>query len=196
MAPGFLPRVWWKRTYLLSCVKKLFSFQQKSHNFPVFFTKTRRYLLGISVLQSVDSRVFSAVWSSGRCLGNIALFHLFKFCVFLHSKVSIKVQLCDCVCIFNVSVHLFSSTGSIASKVFHEVLMDTCSELPSHCWPQDCGKKRKKDRVKSSQTEGKRSKPQRKDTPEEQVPPNLEQRQNLSLWLFHVITSFMAVTTW
>lgn len=60
----------------------------------------------------------------------------------------------------------FLPPGSIANKVFHEVLMDTCTDLTSHCWPQDSGKKRKKDGLKSSQTEGKRSKPQRKETPE------------------------------
>ncbi|XP_073337425.1 condensin-2 complex subunit D3 [Pagrus major] len=59
---------------------------------------------------------------------------------------------------------LLGIPGSIANKVFHEVLLDTCADLTSHCWPQDSGKKRKKDGLKSSQTEGKRSKPQRKDT--------------------------------
>lgn len=52
--------------------------------------------------------------------------------------------------------------GSIANKVSHEVLFEMCSDMTSHCWPQDSGKKRKKDGLKSSQTEGKRSKPQRK----------------------------------
>lgn len=55
--------------------------------------------------------------------------------------------------------------GSISNKVFHEVLLDTCLDLTRHCWPQDSEKKRKKD-LKSSQTEGKRSRPQRKDGPE------------------------------
>ncbi|XP_074532674.1 condensin-2 complex subunit D3 isoform X2 [Halichoeres trimaculatus] len=64
---------------------------------------------------------------------------------------------------------LLGIPGSIANKVFHEVLMDTCLELTSHCWPQDCGKKRKKDGLKSSQTDGKRAKPQRKDTSEGQM---------------------------
>lgn len=59
--------------------------------------------------------------------------------------------------------------GSIANRVFHEVLLDSCSDLTSHCWPQDSGKKRKKDVLKSSQTDGKRSKPQRKDTAEVQL---------------------------
>uniref|UniRef100_A0A3Q1H262 Condensin-2 complex subunit D3 n=1 Tax=Acanthochromis polyacanthus TaxID=80966 RepID=A0A3Q1H262_9TELE len=61
---------------------------------------------------------------------------------------------------------LLGIPGSIANKVFHEVLLDTCSDLTSHCWPQDSGKKRKKDSLKSSQADGKRSKPQRKDARE------------------------------
>uniref|UniRef100_A0A3B5A2Y2 Non-SMC condensin II complex subunit D3 n=1 Tax=Stegastes partitus TaxID=144197 RepID=A0A3B5A2Y2_9TELE len=64
---------------------------------------------------------------------------------------------------------LLGAPGSIANKVFHEILLDTCSDLTSHCWPQDSGKKRKKDSLKSSQTEGKRSKPQRKETPEMEI---------------------------
>ncbi|KAF3842385.1 hypothetical protein F7725_024336 [Dissostichus mawsoni] len=64
---------------------------------------------------------------------------------------------------------LLGIPGSIANKVFHEVLLDTCSDLTSHCWPQDSGKKRKKDGLKSSQAEGKRSKPQRKDNAEMDV---------------------------
>ncbi|XP_070772267.1 condensin-2 complex subunit D3 [Enoplosus armatus] len=64
---------------------------------------------------------------------------------------------------------LLGIPGSIANKVFHEVLLDTCSDLTSHCWPQNSGKKRKKDGLKSSQAEGKRFKPQRKDTPEMEV---------------------------
>uniref|UniRef100_A0AAQ5ZBT3 Condensin complex subunit 1 C-terminal domain-containing protein n=1 Tax=Amphiprion ocellaris TaxID=80972 RepID=A0AAQ5ZBT3_AMPOC len=58
---------------------------------------------------------------------------------------------------------LLGIPGSIANKVFHEVLLDTCSDLTSHCWPHDSGKKRKKDSLKSSQADDKRSKPQRKD---------------------------------
>lgn len=67
---------------------------------------------------------------------------------------------CECVWL---SLLLF--LGSISNKVFHEVLLDTCLDLTRHCWPQDSEKKRKKD-LKSSQTEGKRSRPQRKDSPE------------------------------
>uniref|UniRef100_A0A3Q4HSH9 Non-SMC condensin II complex, subunit D3 n=1 Tax=Neolamprologus brichardi TaxID=32507 RepID=A0A3Q4HSH9_NEOBR len=67
---------------------------------------------------------------------------------------------CECVWL---SLLLFP--GSISNKVFHEVLLDTCLDLTRHCWPQDSEKKRKKD-LKSSQTEGKRSRPQRKDGPE------------------------------
>lgn len=58
-------------------------------------------------------------------------------------------------------------SGSIANKVFHEVLLDTCLDLTCDCWPQDSGKKRKKEGLKSSQAEGKRSKPQQ-DTPQVQ----------------------------
>ncbi|KAM8860215.1 condensin-2 complex subunit D3 isoform 1-T3 [Spinachia spinachia] len=64
---------------------------------------------------------------------------------------------------------LLGVQGSIAAKVFHEVLLDTCSDLTSHCWPEDSRKKRKKDGPKSSQADGKRSKPQWKDTPEVEV---------------------------
>ncbi|KAF6727077.1 Condensin-2 complex subunit D3 [Oryzias melastigma] len=61
---------------------------------------------------------------------------------------------------------LLKIPGSIANQVFHEVLLDTCSDLTPHCWPQDSAKKRKKDRMKSSQAEGKRAKPQRKKPPQ------------------------------
>ncbi|XP_056250604.1 condensin-2 complex subunit D3 [Seriola aureovittata] len=74
---------------------------------------------------------------------------------------------------------LLGIPGSIASKVFHEVLLDTCSDLTSHCWPQDSGKKRKKDSLKSSQAEGKRSKPQRKDTAEMEVDEEDEEEEEL-----------------
>lgn len=63
-------------------------------------------------------------------------------------------------------LHFFTQpviTGSIANKVFHEVLLDTCANLASHCWPQDSGKKRKKDGLKSSQADSKRAKPKRKE---------------------------------
>ncbi|KAG7256052.1 hypothetical protein CRUP_007975, partial [Coryphaenoides rupestris] len=56
---------------------------------------------------------------------------------------------------------LLGVPGSIASQVFHQVLFDTCSDLPSHCWPQDVAKKRKKDTVKGSKTDSKRSRPPR-----------------------------------
>ncbi|XP_068597136.1 condensin-2 complex subunit D3 [Brachionichthys hirsutus] len=65
----------------------------------------------------------------------------------------------------SVYLLLLAVPGSIANRVFHEVLLDTCADLTSHCWPQESGKKRKKDGLKSSQADGKRSK-QRKDSPE------------------------------
>ncbi|XP_015236877.1 PREDICTED: condensin-2 complex subunit D3 isoform X1 [Cyprinodon variegatus] len=66
----------------------------------------------------------------------------------------------------SVYLLLLGVPGSIANKVFHEVLLDTCSDLPSHCWPQEHGRKRKKDALKASQADGKRSKPQRRDAME------------------------------
>ncbi|XP_041646222.1 condensin-2 complex subunit D3 isoform X2 [Cheilinus undulatus] len=76
---------------------------------------------------------------------------------------------------------LLGIPGSIANKVFHEVLFDTCSDLTSHCWPQDSGKKRKKDGLKSSQAEGKRSKPTRKDTTEMEVDEAEEEEEGEEL---------------
>ncbi|KAM9364165.1 LOW QUALITY PROTEIN: condensin-2 complex subunit D3-L-like [Pholidichthys leucotaenia] len=64
---------------------------------------------------------------------------------------------------------LLKIPGSIINQVFHEVLMDTCMNLTSHCWPQDSGKKRKKDGLKCSQGDGKRSKPERKNHSEMEV---------------------------
>lgn len=58
-----------------------------------------------------------------------------------------------------------SCLGSVANKVYHQILFDTCLNMPLKCWPQDSGRKRKKDSVKSSQGEtktGKRSKPPKK----------------------------------
>ncbi|XP_075902222.1 condensin-2 complex subunit D3 isoform X3 [Nelusetta ayraudi] len=63
----------------------------------------------------------------------------------------------------SIYVLLLGIPGSIANKVFHEVLLDTCANLASHCWPQDSGRKRKKDGLKSSQADSKRAKPKRKE---------------------------------
>ncbi|XP_067297852.1 condensin-2 complex subunit D3 isoform X2 [Pseudorasbora parva] len=60
---------------------------------------------------------------------------------------------------------LLKIPGSVANKVYHQILFDTCLSMPLKCWPQDSGKKRKKDSVKSSQGDpkpGKRSKPPKK----------------------------------
>ncbi|KAM9809913.1 condensin-2 complex subunit D3 isoform X2 [Syngnathus typhle] len=64
---------------------------------------------------------------------------------------------------------LLGIPGSIGNNVFHEILLDTCLSASAHCWPQDFGKKRKKGTVKTSQAEGKRSKPHRKETQEMEV---------------------------
>uniref|UniRef100_A0AAX7VLI2 Condensin complex subunit 1 C-terminal domain-containing protein n=1 Tax=Astatotilapia calliptera TaxID=8154 RepID=A0AAX7VLI2_ASTCA len=81
------------------------------------------------------------------------------------SKVASGHQRVNSLCAASVYLLLLRTPGSISNKVFHEVLLDTCLDLTRHCWPQDSEKKRKKD-LKSSQTEGKRSRPQRKDSPE------------------------------
>ncbi|XP_068184281.1 condensin-2 complex subunit D3 isoform X2 [Antennarius striatus] len=70
---------------------------------------------------------------------------------------------------------LLAIPGSIASRAFHQVLLDTCADLTSHCWPQEPGKKRKKDVLKSSA--GKRSKPQQKDSPEVDVDEEEEEEE-------------------
>uniref|UniRef100_A0A3P9HQG6 Non-SMC condensin II complex subunit D3 n=1 Tax=Oryzias latipes TaxID=8090 RepID=A0A3P9HQG6_ORYLA len=70
---------------------------------------------------------------------------------------------------------LLKIPGSIANQVFHEVLLDTCSDLTSHCWPQDSGKKRKKDGMKNSQGEGKRAKAQKKKPPQMEMDEAEEQ---------------------
>ncbi|XP_061692445.1 condensin-2 complex subunit D3 isoform X2 [Syngnathoides biaculeatus] len=62
---------------------------------------------------------------------------------------------------------LLGIPGSIANKVFHEIFFHTCLRATTQCWPQDIGRKRKKDTLKSSQAEGKRSKPHRKEIQED-----------------------------
>ncbi|TRY56494.1 hypothetical protein DNTS_008784 [Danionella cerebrum] len=60
---------------------------------------------------------------------------------------------------------LLKIPGSVANKVYHQILFDTCLNIPLKCWPQDSAKKRKKDSLKSSQGDpktGKRSKPEKK----------------------------------
>uniref|UniRef100_A0A672MDN0 Condensin-2 complex subunit D3 n=1 Tax=Sinocyclocheilus grahami TaxID=75366 RepID=A0A672MDN0_SINGR len=60
---------------------------------------------------------------------------------------------------------LLKIPGSVANKVYHQILFDTCLNMPLKCWPQDSSKKRKKDSLKSSQGDtktGKRSKPPKK----------------------------------
>ncbi|XP_077350803.1 condensin-2 complex subunit D3 isoform X2 [Festucalex cinctus] len=75
---------------------------------------------------------------------------------------------------------LLGIPGSIANKVFHEVLLDTCVSASTHCWPQDLGKKRKKVTLKCSQAEGKRSKPPRKETQEMEVDEEEEEEEELN----------------
>ncbi|TSN95725.1 Condensin-2 complex subunit D3 [Bagarius yarrelli] len=48
--------------------------------------------------------------------------------------------------------------GSVANKVFHQILFDSCLDIVLKCWPQSAGKKRKKETLKSSQGDGKSGK--------------------------------------
>ncbi|XP_061546170.1 condensin-2 complex subunit D3 [Phycodurus eques] len=78
-------------------------------------------------------------------------------------------------------VLLLGIPGSIANKVFHEIFFDTCLSATTQCWPQDFGRKRKKDTLKSSQAEGKRSKPHRKEIQEMEVDEEEEEEEELHL---------------
>ncbi|XP_077437958.1 condensin-2 complex subunit D3 [Vanacampus margaritifer] len=84
------------------------------------------------------------------------------------------------LCAASLYLLLLGIPGSIANKVFHEVLLDTCLSAITHCWPEDLGKKRKKVTLKSSQAEGKRSKPPRKETQEMEVEEEEEEELNFS----------------
>ncbi|KAI4878686.1 hypothetical protein NFI96_030339 [Prochilodus magdalenae] len=75
---------------------------------------------------------------------------------------------------------LLKIPGSVANKVFHQILFDTCLEIILKCWPQSSGKKRKKDSVKSSQGDpksGKRSKSQRKASEEMDIDEDEEEEE-------------------
>ncbi|KAM3865358.1 condensin-2 complex subunit D3 [Diretmus argenteus] len=79
----------------------------------------------------------------------------------------------------SVYLLLLGIPGSIANKIFHQVLFDTCSDMASCCWPQESGKKRKKDGPKSSQAEGKRAKPHRKEAEEMDVDEDPEEEEEV-----------------
>ncbi|KAG7313918.1 hypothetical protein KOW79_022414 [Hemibagrus wyckioides] len=62
--------------------------------------------------------------------------------------------------------------GSVANKVFHQILFDTCLDVVLKCWPKSSGKKRKKDTLKSLQGDsksGKRAKPPKKVSEEMEI---------------------------
>ncbi|XP_022537482.2 condensin-2 complex subunit D3 [Astyanax mexicanus] len=70
--------------------------------------------------------------------------------------------------------------GSVANKVFHQILFDTCLDVILRCWPQTCGKKRKKTALKSSQGDpktGKRSKSQKKASEEMEIDEDDEEEE-------------------
>uniref|UniRef100_A0AAY5EYD2 Condensin-2 complex subunit D3 n=1 Tax=Electrophorus electricus TaxID=8005 RepID=A0AAY5EYD2_ELEEL len=71
--------------------------------------------------------------------------------------------------------------GSVANKVFHQILFDTCLDVVLKCWPQSSGKKRKKDSLKSSQGDpksGKRSKPPKKASEEMEIEEEEEEEED------------------
>uniref|UniRef100_A0A8C7JL56 Condensin-2 complex subunit D3 n=1 Tax=Oncorhynchus kisutch TaxID=8019 RepID=A0A8C7JL56_ONCKI len=74
---------------------------------------------------------------------------------------------------------LLGIPGSVVNKMFHQILFDTCLNTVSNCWPQSLVKKRKKDTLKSSQADGKRSKPYRKDDDEMDVDEDEEQDEEV-----------------
>uniref|UniRef100_A0A8C8GTM7 Condensin complex subunit 1 C-terminal domain-containing protein n=1 Tax=Oncorhynchus tshawytscha TaxID=74940 RepID=A0A8C8GTM7_ONCTS len=76
---------------------------------------------------------------------------------------------------------LLGIPGSVVNKMFHQILFDTCLNTVSNCWPQSLVKKRKKDTLKSSQADGKRSKPHRKDDDEMDVDEDEEQDEEVHL---------------
>ncbi|XP_029556003.1 condensin-2 complex subunit D3 [Salmo trutta] len=76
---------------------------------------------------------------------------------------------------------LLGIPGSVVNKMFHQILFDTCLNTVSNCWPQSLVKKRKKDTLKSSQADGKRSKPHRKDNDEMEVDEDEEQEEEVHL---------------
>ncbi|KAB5518558.1 hypothetical protein PHYPO_G00167430 [Pangasianodon hypophthalmus] len=70
--------------------------------------------------------------------------------------------------------------GSVANKVFHQILFDTCLEVVLKCWPQSSGKKRKKDTLKCSQGDaksGKRAKPPKKVSEEMEIDEEEEEEE-------------------
>ncbi|KAJ8347580.1 hypothetical protein SKAU_G00261690 [Synaphobranchus kaupii] len=80
----------------------------------------------------------------------------------------------------SVYLLLLGIPGNIANKVLHPVLFDACLDLVKSCWPQDVGKKRKKDAFRSSQSDPKsrkRSKPNRKDNKEVDEFEDLEEEE-------------------
>uniref|UniRef100_A0AAR2IUB3 Condensin complex subunit 1 C-terminal domain-containing protein n=1 Tax=Pygocentrus nattereri TaxID=42514 RepID=A0AAR2IUB3_PYGNA len=75
---------------------------------------------------------------------------------------------------------LLKIPGSVANKVFHQILFDTCLDIILKCWPQSSGKKRKKDSLKSSQGDpksGKRSKSQKKASEEMEIDEDDEEEE-------------------
>uniref|UniRef100_A0A8C9T0G2 Condensin-2 complex subunit D3 n=1 Tax=Scleropages formosus TaxID=113540 RepID=A0A8C9T0G2_SCLFO len=94
---------------------------------------------------------------------------LSHFIIAIRSKTNTLNQRLCALQAASLYLLLLGVPGSVANKVFHPVVFDTCLGLLKKCWPQDAGKKRKQDSFKSSQADSKarkRSKPPRKDDEE------------------------------
>uniref|UniRef100_A0AAX7TWJ8 Condensin complex subunit 1 C-terminal domain-containing protein n=1 Tax=Astatotilapia calliptera TaxID=8154 RepID=A0AAX7TWJ8_ASTCA len=126
-----------------------------------------------------DGSVWAVLVESGISVKSVVAVLSF-FVLAGKSKVASGHQRVNSLCAASVYLLLLRTPGSISNKVFHEVLLDTCLDLTRHCWPQDSEKKRKKD-LKSSQTEGKRSRPQRKDSPEMEMEEEDEEEEEVHL---------------
>uniref|UniRef100_A0A3B4F3T7 Non-SMC condensin II complex subunit D3 n=1 Tax=Pundamilia nyererei TaxID=303518 RepID=A0A3B4F3T7_9CICH len=126
-----------------------------------------------------DGSVWAVLGESGISVKSVVAVLSF-FVLAGKSKVASGHQRVNSLCAASVYLLLLRTPGSISNKVFHEVLLDTCLDLTRHCWPQDSEKKRKKD-LKSSQTEGKRSRPQRKDSPEMEMEEEDEEEEEVHL---------------
>ncbi|XP_018610948.1 condensin-2 complex subunit D3 [Scleropages formosus] len=111
---------------------------------------------------------------------------LSHFIIAIRSKTNTLNQRLCALQAASLYLLLLGVPGSVANKVFHPVVFDTCLGLLKKCWPQDAGKKRKQDSFKSSQADSKarkRSKPPRKDDEELEMDEFEEEDQGEEIFL-------------
>ncbi|XP_072293135.1 condensin-2 complex subunit D3 [Eucyclogobius newberryi] len=132
------------------------------------FQKLYRTLL---VFTQDDAKTEKSVWSmlQENGISVKALVAVLSFFVFGGKSKNAGVkQRVNALHAASLYLLLLGLPGSIANKAFHGDLLDVCTDIWTHCWPQDTGKKRKKEPSKCSQTKGKRAKPRRKDFDDEE----------------------------